>query len=144
MQQRGAVYDIVAQDAFFQPYLPLQQIDILKQTKSWLAGSTNSIVTQQQEVDLLVDVSTEPYILCCIRIENPLATWRTLMLQTENGTLEFRDPKLERSAGLTAADRKWMDEIVRDVNEGWNEKDPTSKSVLQYANQCCSLSIASK
>ena len=55
----GAVYDIIAQDAFFQPYLPLQQIDILKQTKSWLAGSTNSIVTQQQEVDLLVDVSTE-------------------------------------------------------------------------------------
>jgi hypothetical protein len=24
-------------------------------------------------------------------------------------------------AGLTAADRKWMDEIVKDVNEGWDD-----------------------
>ena len=35
---------------------------------------------------------------------------------------EFRDQKLERSAGLTAADRKWTDTIVTDVNESWDEK----------------------
>lgn len=45
------------QDAFFQPYLPLQQLDMLKDTGSWLCGTTNSIVTQQKEVDLLVNVS---------------------------------------------------------------------------------------
>lgn len=28
---------------------------------------------------------------------------------------------LEKSAGLTAADRKWMDDIIKDVNEGWDE-----------------------
>jgi hypothetical protein len=44
------------QDAFFQPYLPLQQLDIAKETKTFLCGSTNSIVTQQKEIDLLVDV----------------------------------------------------------------------------------------
>lgn len=44
------------QDAFFQPYLPLQQIDMLKDTKSWLCGCTNSIVAQQKEVDLLINV----------------------------------------------------------------------------------------
>ena len=38
------------------------------------------------------------------------------------GVFEFRDQKLERSAGLTAADRKWMDTIVTDVNESWDEK----------------------
>lgn len=38
---------------------------------------------------------------------------------------EFRDLRLERSAALTAADRKWMDDIVTDVNEGWNDEDPT-------------------
>lgn len=44
------------QDAFFQPYLPLQQLDMLRDTRSWLCGSTNSIVAQQKEVDLLVNV----------------------------------------------------------------------------------------
>ena len=33
------------------------------------------------------------------------------------GVFEFRDQKLERSAGLTAADRKRMDTILTDVNE---------------------------
>lgn len=46
----------VSKDAFFQPYLPLQQLDMLKDTGCWLCGSTNSIVTQQKEIDLLVNV----------------------------------------------------------------------------------------
>lgn len=51
--------------------------------------------------------------------------------QTESGTVEFRDPKLERSAGLTAADRKWMDDIVKDVNEGWEQDDPMKAQGIQ-------------
>jgi len=46
-----------SQDAFFQPYLPLQQLDMIKESKSWLCGTTNSIVGQQKEIDLFVDVS---------------------------------------------------------------------------------------
>ena len=46
---------------------------------------------------------------------------------------EFRDQKLERSAGLTAADRKWMDTIVTDVNESWDEKVSTRP---KGAHQC--------
>jgi len=46
-----------SQDAFFQPYLPLQQLDMIKESKSWLCGTTNSIVGEQKEVDLFVDVS---------------------------------------------------------------------------------------
>jgi hypothetical protein len=38
------------------------------------------------------------------------------------GVFEFHDQKLERSAGLTAADRKWMNTITTDVNESWDEK----------------------
>ncbi|KAF8228557.1 hypothetical protein L208DRAFT_1403694 [Tricholoma matsutake] len=104
MAYLGLPLDVFGKDAFFQPYLPLQQMDMLKETNSWLCGSTNSIVTHQKEIDLLVN--------------------------TETGAFEFRDPKLERSAGLTAADRKWMDHIVTDVNEGWNEEDPTQS--LQF------------
>lgn len=47
----------VLQDAFFQPYLPLQQLDMIQESKSWLCGTTNSIVVDQKEIDLFVDVS---------------------------------------------------------------------------------------
>lgn len=48
-----------SQDSFFQPYLPLQQIDMLT-AKSWLVGTTNSIVTQQRDCqwDLLINVGS--------------------------------------------------------------------------------------
>ncbi|KAI0667725.1 transport protein Avl9-domain-containing protein [Trametes maxima] len=95
MAYMGLPLDLFGKDAFFQPYLPLQQLDMLKDTGCWLCGSTNSIVTQQKEIDLLVNIET--------------------------GTIEFRDPKLERLVGLTPADRKWMDDIVKDVNETWHE-----------------------
>ncbi|KAI0782877.1 transport protein Avl9-domain-containing protein, partial [Abortiporus biennis] len=102
----GLPLDLFGKDAFFQPYLPLQQLDMLKDTKSWLCGSTNSIVAQQKEIDLLVNIET--------------------------GAFEFKDPKLERSAGLTAADRKWMDDIVRDVNEGWIDEDLGGTSLHRF------------
>ena len=49
------------------------------------------------------------------------------------GVFEFRDQKLELewSAGLTAADRKWMDTIVTDVNESWEEKVSTRPTGMQ-------------
>lgn len=49
---------LFGKDAFFQPYLPLQQVDMLF-AKTWLVGTTNQIVTQQRDCkyDLLVDVS---------------------------------------------------------------------------------------
>lgn len=53
----GLPLDVFGKDAFFQPYLPLQQMDILKETGSWVCGCTNSIVSGLKEVDLLVNVS---------------------------------------------------------------------------------------
>ena len=84
------------QDSFFQPYLPLQQLDLIK-SRSFLCGSTNAIVRQQNDIELLVDIET-----CSI---------------------EFRDPKIERAVALTPADRKWVDEIVKDVNDTWETED---------------------
>lgn len=52
----GLPLDVFGKDAFFQPYVSLQQLDMLKETPSWLVGSTNSIVTAQSGVDLLVNV----------------------------------------------------------------------------------------
>ena len=52
-------------------------------------------------------------------------------MQIETGAFEFRDPKLERSAGLTAADRKWMDDILTDVNDSWNTDSTTRTAGMQ-------------
>lgn len=49
---------LFGKDSFFQPYLPLQQVESLR-APSWLVGTTNQIVTQQRdcEFDVLVNVS---------------------------------------------------------------------------------------
>ncbi|KAF7364855.1 UDENN domain-containing protein [Mycena venus] len=104
MAYTGLPLDVFGRDAFFQPYLPLQQLDVAAGAKSWLCGSTNNIMTARKEIDLLVN--------------------------TETGVLEFRDPKLERSAGLTPADRKWMDDIVKDVNDGWSDEEGRPVSMM--------------
>lgn len=97
---------------------------MLKDTQSWLCGSTNTIVTQQKEVDILVNVRFSSSS-CCL-----MCAQYCYHHQVENGTMEFRDPKLERIAGLTPADRKWMDDIVRDVNDTFVE-DPTKPLDMQ-------------
>ncbi|EJD45652.1 hypothetical protein AURDEDRAFT_87548 [Auricularia subglabra TFB-10046 SS5] len=102
----GLPLDVFGKDAFFQPYLPLQQIDLLGETGGWLVGATNTIVTHQKDCQLLVNIETNAF--------------------------EFRDPKLERVVGLTAADRKWIDEIVKDVNDTWNEADPSRPIGMQF------------
>ena len=52
-------------------------------------------------------------------------------VQIELNTFEFNNPVLERIVALTAADRKWMDDMVNDVNEGWNENDPQRPATMQ-------------
>ena len=46
------------QNSFFQPYLPLQQIDLMQESTSYLVGTTNSIFQQQRDcqIDVLVNV----------------------------------------------------------------------------------------
>ena len=62
------------------------------------------------------------------RIQNIAVTY---IGKIETNTFEFRDPQLERLVALTAADRKWMDDIVKDVNDGWNDADPNRSSTMQ-------------
>lgn len=47
-----------------------------------------------------------------------------LWLQIDSATLEILNPKLTALVTLTAADRKWMDEIVTLVDQSWNAADP--------------------
>ncbi|EGG13046.1 uncharacterized protein MELLADRAFT_87009 [Melampsora larici-populina 98AG31] len=119
----GLPLDIFGQDAFFQPYLPLQQIDMLK-ASTFLVGTTNTIFQQQRDchIDAIANI--------------------------ELATLEFKDPKLASLVALTPADRKWMDEVrsfvfdhnalydrhinaksgfqlIAAVDSSWNPEDPS-------------------
>lgn len=53
-------FRIARQGSFFQPYLPLQQIDILSTTPSYLVGTTNQIFfhhKSETHIDVLVNAS---------------------------------------------------------------------------------------
>lgn len=58
MQLIPLALHLFGKDSFFQPYLPLQQVESLR-APSWLIGTTNQIVTQQRDCayDVLVNVS---------------------------------------------------------------------------------------
>ncbi|KAG0320405.1 late secretory pathway protein avl9 [Dissophora globulifera] len=91
----GLPLHIFGQGSFFQPYLPLQQIDILQdpRTRSYIIGTTNAIFLHNRDCATDVIVSTEP------------------------GTVEFLQDSLASILGLTSADRRWMDEIIEAVND---------------------------
>ncbi|KAF8318471.1 hypothetical protein DL93DRAFT_2054522 [Clavulina sp. PMI_390] len=102
----GLPLDLFGKGAFFQPYMPLQQIDLMAKS-SYLCGSTNSILTHQRDhIDLIINIETN--------------------------TFEFMDPLTERLVALTPADRQWMDDIVHDVTDSWNENDPGRPLNMQF------------
>ncbi|KAE8269743.1 hypothetical protein A4X09_0g2609 [Tilletia walkeri] len=103
----GLPLNLFAKDAFFQPYLPLQQIDLLKGS-TYLVGTSNSIYRQQKDcaIDVIVDL--------------------------EHSTLEFVNPLAQRLSALTAPDRKWMAELENLVLSTWNPADPTRPAGMQY------------
>lgn len=94
-------------------------------SQSCLCGATNSIVTQHKEIDMLVNVSSAS---CS------LGTVLTL-LQIETSQIEYRTPHVERMVTLTPADRKWIDDLVNDVNVTWNESDPQRPLGMQSVSQ---------
>ncbi|KAF9437796.1 late secretory pathway protein avl9 [Entomortierella beljakovae] len=92
----GLPLHIFGEGSFFQPYLPLQQIDILQhpRTRSYIIGTTNAIFLHNRDCATDVIVNTEP------------------------GTIEFLHDSLSSILSLTSADRRWMDEIIESVNNG--------------------------
>lgn len=93
--------------------MPLQQIDLLK-TGSYLVGTTNSIFQQQRDckIDALVNVRRSP--ACFMATKQALIT-QGVAAQIENASIDILDPALQPLLTLTAADRKWMDEVRASV-----------------------------
>ncbi|MCO5549605.1 hypothetical protein L7F22_003078 [Adiantum nelumboides] len=108
MRFMGFPLHLFGEGSFFQPYLPLQQLEMAAKSKSYLVGTTNSIFRMQKEcaIDVIVDL--------------------------EQSNIEFLDPTLHNVVALTPADRKWMDDIVHLVLDTWNPDDPTRPISMQF------------
>jgi hypothetical protein len=108
MRFMGFPLHLFGEGAFFQPYLPLQQLDVATNSSSFLVGTTNTIFRMQKEctIDVIVDL--------------------------EQSSIEFLDTTLQSLVNLTPADRKWMDEIVHVVLDTWNADDPSRPRTMEY------------
>jgi hypothetical protein len=98
------------QGGFFGPYTPLQQLDILADfgTKSYIVGSTNSLLLQQKD------------------------RYSDILINLDENTVNITSPSLKSALALTAADRRWIDFLAHEVNETWDESNPSRPKNMQY------------
>ncbi|KAG5985634.1 hypothetical protein E4U43_005963 [Claviceps pusilla] len=98
------------QGGFFGPYTPLQQLDILADfgTKSYIVGSTNSLLLQQKD------------------------RYSDILINLDEDTVNITSPSLRSALALTPADRRWIDFLTHEVNETWDEANPSRPKNMQY------------
>lgn len=98
------------QGSLFGPYTPLQQLDILADfgTKSYIVGSTNSLLLQQKD------------------------RYSDILINLDESTINISSPSLRSALALTASDRRWIDYLTQEVNETWDEANPSRPTTLRY------------
>lgn len=106
----GMPLQIFGKGSLFGPYTPLQQLDILADhgTKSYIVGSTNSILLQQKDrySDILIDL--------------------------DHNTVSISSPSLKSALSLSSADRRWIESIAAEVNDTWDEANPGRPKTMGY------------
>ncbi|KAI6785093.1 Late secretory pathway protein-like protein [Emericellopsis cladophorae] len=106
----GLPLQIFGKGSLFGPYTPLQQLDILADfgTKSYIVGSTNSLLLQQKD------------------------RYSDILINLDEDTVNITSASLRNALTLTAADRRWIDGIYHEVSETWDEANPSRPKTLQY------------
>ncbi|EFY85875.1 LAlv9 family protein [Metarhizium acridum CQMa 102] len=106
----GLPLQIFGKGGFFGPYTPLQQLDILADfgTKSYMVGSTNSLLLQQKD------------------------RYSDVLINLDENTVSITSPSLKAALALTPADRRWIDFLTHEVNETWDEANPSRPKNMQY------------
>ncbi|KAF4460361.1 hypothetical protein FALBO_12866 [Fusarium albosuccineum] len=106
----GLPLQIFGKGSLFGPYTPLQQLDILADfgTKSYIVGSTNSLLLQQKDrySDILINLDEDSVII--------------------------NSQSLRTALTLTAADRRWIDYITHEINETWDDANPSRPKTMKY------------
>lgn len=98
------------QGSLFGPYTPLQQLDILADfgTKSYIVGSTNSLLLQQKD------------------------RYSDILINLDEDTINITSTSLRSALTLTVADRRWIDYLTHEINETWDEANPSRPKTLKY------------
>ncbi|KAJ1565703.1 late secretory pathway protein avl9, partial [Nowakowskiella sp. JEL0078] len=111
LQNMGLPLRIFGEGSFFQPYIPLQQIDLLMspKTRSFIVGTSNSIFTHHKacKIDVVINVDT--------------------------GSIDILDNVLNTILMMTPADRKFIDDVSRSVMATYADgEDPSMNSQIQF------------
>ncbi|CAG8958797.1 hypothetical protein HYFRA_00011748 [Hymenoscyphus fraxineus] len=106
----GLPLQIFGKGSLYGPYTPLQQLDILADygTKSYIVGSTNSLLLQQKD------------------------RYSDILINLDEMTINVTSSSLRAALTLSAADRRWMDFLTQSVNETWDENNPGRPKTMGY------------
>jgi hypothetical protein len=107
----GLPLQIFSKGSLFGPYTPLQQLDILADddTKSYVVGSTNSILLAQKD------------------------RYADILINLDEDTITISSQSLRNALQLTVPDRRWIDFLTQTVNDTWDETNPGRPKTLGYA-----------
>ncbi|KAF3482549.1 uncharacterized protein GIQ15_05308 [Arthroderma uncinatum] len=106
----GLPLQIFGKGSMFGPYTPLQQLDLLADygTKSYLVGSTNSLLLQQKD------------------------RYSDILINLDEDTVNISSPSLRAALSLSAADRRWIDFLTQTINETWDDAHPARPKTHGY------------
>ncbi|EED21587.1 Avl9 protein, putative [Talaromyces stipitatus ATCC 10500] len=106
----GLPLQLFGKGSIFGPYTPLQQLDLLADhgTKSYVVGSTNSLLLQQKD------------------------RYSDILINLDEGSISIHSPSLRTALALTAADRRWVDFLTQTINETWDPAHPEQPKTHGY------------
>lgn len=121
----GLPLQIFGKGSLFGPYTPLQQLDMLADhgTKSYIVGSTNSLLLQQKDrySDILINVSSSMLQKTCLIILWDFKTCLLQICQLDEHTINISSTSLRTALILSTPDRRWIDFLTQAVNDTWDE-----------------------
>ncbi|KAJ8123829.1 hypothetical protein ONZ43_g310 [Nemania bipapillata] len=96
--------------SLFGPYTPLQQLDLLADfgTKSYIVGSTNSLLLQQKD------------------------RYSDILINLDEDTINITSPSLRNALALSHSDRRWIDFVTQEVNDTWDDANPQRPKTMGY------------
>lgn len=107
----GLPLQLFGKGSLFGPYTPLQQLDMLadQHTKSYIVGSTNSLLLQQKD------------------------RYSDILINLDEHTVNITSSSLRHALTLSTPDRRWIDFLTQTVNDTWDESNPSRPKDHGYA-----------
>ncbi|KAF3289822.1 late secretory pathway protein avl9, variant 3 [Orbilia oligospora] len=106
----GCPLQIFGKGSLFGPYTPLQQLDMLadQHTKSYIVGSTNSLLLQQKD------------------------RYSDIIVNLDDLSLNITSSSLRAALTLTPADKRWINSLSQTVVDSWDENDPSRPKTMAF------------